>query len=140
MSLENFQIEKSHCDSRLRYLFVAGEHCDHETKNWAEKSFNVTMLNHWWQTETGHSITAHCLGYQHDTVPPKYSTGLPFPGYDGKYVNIVMLNWLDGRAHCVRILPESLRKNVPKGQNATHFTSVEGYYVYYYCGQILEEY
>ncbi|KAI5699536.1 hypothetical protein M8J75_004398 [Diaphorina citri] len=70
----------------LRYLFVAGEHCDHETKNWAEKSFNVTMLNHWWQTETGHSITAHCLGYQHDTVPPKYSTGLPFPGYDVRII------------------------------------------------------
>lgn len=46
------------------------------------------MLNHWWQTETGHSITAHCLGYQHDTVPPKYSTGLPFPGYDGKRCNL----------------------------------------------------
>lgn len=27
----------------LRHLFVAGEHCDHETKNWAHKVFNVSV-------------------------------------------------------------------------------------------------
>nr|CAD7430592.1 unnamed protein product [Timema monikensis] len=66
----------------LRNLFVAGEHCDHETKFWAEKVFNVPILNHWWQTETGHSITASCIGLNHSTSPPKFSAGMPFPGYD----------------------------------------------------------
>nr|CAD7200344.1 unnamed protein product [Timema douglasi] len=66
----------------LRNLFVAGEHCDHETKSWAEKVFNVPILNHWWQTETGHSITASCIGLNHSTSPPKFSAGMPFPGYD----------------------------------------------------------
>ncbi|XP_014226405.1 acyl-CoA synthetase short-chain family member 3, mitochondrial-like [Trichogramma pretiosum] len=66
----------------LRTIFVAGEHCDYEAKAWAEKTFKVPILNHWWQTETGHAITATCLGLAHSTNPPKYSTGMPFPGYD----------------------------------------------------------
>lgn len=41
------------------------------------------MLNHWWQTETGHSITASCLGFGHNLKPPMFSAGMPFPGYDG---------------------------------------------------------
>ncbi|XP_044742144.1 acyl-CoA synthetase short-chain family member 3, mitochondrial [Chrysoperla carnea] len=68
----------------LRHIFVAGEHCDYETKVWAENVFNVPVLNHWWQTETGHSITATCLGLGHSTNPPKYSSGMPFPGYNIK--------------------------------------------------------
>ncbi|XP_014215554.1 acyl-CoA synthetase short-chain family member 3, mitochondrial [Copidosoma floridanum] len=65
----------------LKAIFVAGEHCDYEAKAWAEKTFKAPILNHWWQTETGHAITASCLGLGHSTSPPKYSTGMPFPGY-----------------------------------------------------------
>ncbi|KAJ8667401.1 hypothetical protein QAD02_009064 [Eretmocerus hayati] len=65
----------------LRAIFVAGEHCDYEAKAWAEKAFKVPILNHWWQTETGHAVTATCLGLDHSLSPPKYSTGLPVPGY-----------------------------------------------------------
>lgn len=68
----------------LRTIFVAGEHCDYETKFWAEKTFNVPVLNHWWQTETGHAITATCVGLDHSLTPPKYTCGMPFPGYDGR--------------------------------------------------------
>lgn len=65
----------------LKYIFVAGEFCDYESKIWAEKAFKVPILNHWWQTETGHPITALCLGYGHNPSLPKSSTGLPLPGY-----------------------------------------------------------
>lgn len=41
----------------LRTIFIAGEHCDLETKMWMEKVFKVPVLNHWWQTETGSAIT-----------------------------------------------------------------------------------
>lgn len=34
----------------LRTIFVAGEHCDMETKNWIAKTFKVPVLNHWWQS------------------------------------------------------------------------------------------
>lgn len=66
----------------LRNVFIAGEHCDYETKAWAEQTLRVPILNHWWQTETGHSITATCLGLGHSLSPPKHSAGMRFPGYD----------------------------------------------------------
>ncbi|XP_014469725.1 PREDICTED: acyl-CoA synthetase short-chain family member 3, mitochondrial isoform X2 [Dinoponera quadriceps] len=66
----------------LKTIFVAGEFCDYETKAWAEKTFKVPILNNWWQSETGHPITALCLGYGHHPNLPKFSTGLPIPGYN----------------------------------------------------------
>lgn len=44
----------------------------------------VPILNHWWQTETGHAITASCIGLNHSVDPPRFTAGMPFPGYDGK--------------------------------------------------------
>ncbi|KAL3290350.1 hypothetical protein HHI36_023693 [Cryptolaemus montrouzieri] len=66
----------------LKAVMVAGEHCDYETKMWAERVFNVPVLNQWWQTETGHVMAAHCIGLGHNTNPPKYTAGMAFPGYD----------------------------------------------------------
>ncbi|XP_037925033.1 acyl-CoA synthetase short-chain family member 3, mitochondrial [Hermetia illucens] len=71
----------------LRTIFVAGEHCDLETKSWIEEKFKVPVLNHWWQTETGSAITATCLGLDQNLNPPKYTTGLPFVGYDIKVMH-----------------------------------------------------
>lgn len=75
---------RQYCMKSLRAIFIAGEHCDYETKAWIEKTFKVPVLNHWWQTETGSAITATCLGLKHSLTPPIYSTGLPLMGYDGK--------------------------------------------------------
>lgn len=69
--------------STLRTIFIAGEHCDMETKRWIEKTFKVPVLNHWWQTETGSAIAATCVGLDQSLNPPNFSTGLPFVGYDG---------------------------------------------------------
>ncbi|XP_059621935.1 acyl-CoA synthetase short-chain family member 3, mitochondrial isoform X2 [Phlebotomus argentipes] len=66
----------------LRTIFIAGEHCDLETKLWMENVFKVPVLNHWWQTETGSAITATCLGFNHSLNPPKFTTGLPYVGYE----------------------------------------------------------
>lgn len=68
----------------LRTIFVAGEHCDMETKNWIAKTFKVPVLNHWWQTETGSAITASCIGFNHSLHQPPFSAGLPFIGYESK--------------------------------------------------------
>lgn len=75
----------------LKTIFVAGEFCDYETKIWAEKAFKVPILNNWWQTETGHPITALCLGYGDNPSLPKYSTGLPIPGYHSELHFITMM-------------------------------------------------
>ncbi|EDS37512.1 acetyl-CoA synthetase [Culex quinquefasciatus] len=66
----------------LRTIFIAGEHCDIETKSWIEKTFKVPVLNNWWQTETGSAITATCVGLAQSLNPPPFTTGLPFCGYD----------------------------------------------------------
>lgn len=74
---------RSYCIKSLKKIFVAGEHCDYETKNWTENTFKVPVLNNWWQTETGHAITASCIGLGHSLDPPKYSAGMPVPGFNG---------------------------------------------------------
>ncbi|KAM3960800.1 LOW QUALITY PROTEIN: acyl-CoA synthetase short-chain family member 3, mitochondrial [Aphomia sociella] len=72
---------RRYCAKSLKTVFVAGEHCDQDTRQWAERIFGVPILNHWWQTETGSAITAACFGYGMKTVPP-HSAGYPIPGYD----------------------------------------------------------
>lgn len=45
----------------------------------------VPVLDHWWQTETGHPITSTCVGLGHSLNPPRDSSGVPVPGYNGNY-------------------------------------------------------
>ncbi|XP_065202851.1 acyl-CoA synthetase short-chain family member 3, mitochondrial isoform X1 [Planococcus citri] len=80
----NIEYGKKYSTKSLRTLFVAGEHCDYESLLWAHNVFQAPILNHWWQTETGHAITASCIGLEHSTNPPRYSAGMPFPGYNVK--------------------------------------------------------
>ncbi|KZC14230.1 PREDICTED: acyl-CoA synthetase short-chain family member 3, mitochondrial [Dufourea novaeangliae] len=80
----------------LKTVFVAGEFCDYETKIWAEQAFKVPILNNWWQSETGHPITALCLGYDHHPSLPKNSTGLPIPGY---HIDILREDGSKAEAH-----------------------------------------
>ncbi|XP_001601268.1 acyl-CoA synthetase short-chain family member 3, mitochondrial [Nasonia vitripennis] len=118
----------------LRTIFVAGEHCDYEAKAWAEKVFKVPILNHWWQTETGHAITATCLGLGHTTSPPKYSTGMPFPGY---YVEVLREDGSKAEPHELGRI--AVRLPLPPGTMSTlyhapgrfkeiYFSKYPGYY------------
>ena len=67
--------------SRFRTLFLAGERADPETLKWAEQKLGVPVIDHWWQTETGHPITQNPVGL--GLLPVKYgSPGLPMPGFD----------------------------------------------------------
>jgi len=66
--------------SSLRALFLAGERCDPDTLHWAEDALQVPVIDHWWQTETGWSICANCLGIEELPVVPG-SPGRPVPGY-----------------------------------------------------------
>uniref|UniRef100_A0A8C7N264 Acyl-CoA synthetase short-chain family member 3, mitochondrial n=1 Tax=Oncorhynchus kisutch TaxID=8019 RepID=A0A8C7N264_ONCKI len=65
------------CSSRLKSLFLAGEHCDVETLNWAKRSFGVPVLDHWWQTESGSAITSSCIGLGNSLSPPAGQAGKP---------------------------------------------------------------
>ena len=67
--------------SALRALFLAGERCDPDTLHWAEQKLGIPVIDHWWQTETGWSIAANCLGIE--KLPVKAgSVGPAAPGWD----------------------------------------------------------
>src|SRR5512132_2847898 len=65
----------------FRALFLAGERCDPETLRWAEQKLGVPVIDHWWQTETGWSIVANCLGIERLPVVPGSPTRAA-PGWD----------------------------------------------------------
>ncbi|MGK0169674.1 MAG: propionyl-CoA synthetase [Gammaproteobacteria bacterium] len=50
--------------SHLRALFLAGERTDPDTLHWAQRQLKVPVIDHWWQTETGWSICANCIGIE----------------------------------------------------------------------------
>ena len=79
--------------SGFRTLFLAGERCDPDTLFWAEEKLRVPVIDHWWQTETGWSIAANCLGIEPLPVKPGSPTR-PVPGWD--------LRVLDSDGHPVK--------------------------------------
>ncbi|MEM7269967.1 MAG: AMP-binding protein [Pseudomonadota bacterium] len=67
--------------SCLRSLFLAGERSDPDTIEWAKAQLGVPVVDHWWQTEVGWSITAVPLGFEAMSI--KMGTaGVGMPGYD----------------------------------------------------------
>ena len=67
--------------SCLQSLFLAGERTDPDTLNWAKDKLGVPIIDHWWQTETGWSICANCLGIE--PLPIKDgSPTRPVPGWE----------------------------------------------------------
>jgi propionyl-CoA synthetase len=67
--------------SCLRTLFLAGERSDPDTINWAQTNLKVPVVDHWWQTETGWSIAANCMGLHEFPIKPGSPTKAA-PGWD----------------------------------------------------------
>jgi len=85
--------------SKLEALFLAGERCDPPTADWASALLKKPVIDHWWQTETGWSISGNFRGF--GLFPAKFgSGGKPAPGYD------------------LRVLDEG-GQEVPRGQIGT---------------------
>ena len=74
-------ILKKYSTSSLKALFLAGERSDPDTLAWAEKHLKVPVIDHWWQTETGWSIAANCLGIEQLAVKHG-SPSKPVPGWN----------------------------------------------------------
>uniref|UniRef100_H2ZN28 Acyl-CoA synthetase short-chain family member 3, mitochondrial n=1 Tax=Ciona savignyi TaxID=51511 RepID=H2ZN28_CIOSA len=120
--------------SSMRTLFVAGEHCDVDTMRWSKAAFQVPVLDHWWQTETGSAITASCVGLGNRPDPPESSTGLPVPGWNLKVVDNNGVEVKRGTlGNIVAQLPlppgtfQTLWNQDERFQN-TYFTKYEGHY------------
>ena len=77
----NGELIKDYDLSSLRYQFLAGERCDPDTLKWCETKLGVPTIDHWWQTETGWSIAANCMGIE--ALPVKAgSPARPIPTCD----------------------------------------------------------
>lgn len=66
----------------LARIFVAGEYADPTLLDWARAYFRKPVVNHWWQTETGWSITAHFFGLpEPEPITRLNDIGRPAPGF-----------------------------------------------------------
>ncbi|OUI87293.1 AMP-binding protein [Acetobacter tropicalis] len=66
----------------LARVFVAGEYADPTLLDWARAYFRKPVVNHWWQTETGWSITAHFFGLpEPEPITLLNDIGRPAPGF-----------------------------------------------------------
>ena len=72
---------KRHDLSRLEALYLAGERCDPDTIIWSQRLLGKPVVDHWWQTETGWTITGNFRGLGLFPTKPG-SGGKPAPGYD----------------------------------------------------------
>ena len=72
--------------SHFRAQFLAGERCDPDTLEWTGQHLGVPVIDHWWQTETGWSIAATCLGID-DTPIRVGSPGRAVPGWTVEVVD-----------------------------------------------------
>jgi propionyl-CoA synthetase len=105
----------------FRALFLAGERCDPDTLEWAEKRLGVPVIDHWWQTETGWPIVSNPLGLERFPVKPGSPTK-PMPGYDVQVLDEDGRQVPDGTIGSVVIkLP------LPPGTLPTLWENEEGY-------------
>eukprot|EP00794_Sanderia_malayensis_P018224 gene18224-20042_t len=70
---------KRYMMSKFRTLWVAGEHADYNSVEWARKVFKTPVLDNWWQTETGWAMTCHSLGLGMPTDYKTVNCGKPVP-------------------------------------------------------------
>jgi propionyl-CoA synthetase len=68
--------------TNLHYLFLAGERCDPATHDWVSRTTGITVVDHWWQTESGWPMLATLVGLADMPPPRPGSAGHPVPGYD----------------------------------------------------------
>ncbi len=66
----------------LRTLFLAGEPLDAPSYHWVQDNLaGVTVIDHYWQTESGWPILANCLGVEQEEIKPGSPT-FPVYGWD----------------------------------------------------------
>ena len=72
---------KQHDLSKLQVIYSAGERLDPPTEAWLTENTGKSVVDHWWQTETGWAITANMQGVEPMPIKAGSST-VPVPGFD----------------------------------------------------------
>ncbi|XP_076471572.1 acyl-CoA synthetase short-chain family member 3, mitochondrial-like isoform X2 [Babylonia areolata] len=115
-------------------LFLAGEHCDHETMDWIRDLIQKPVLDNWWQTESGWPITSTCFGLNMHLFPPPGVTGKPVPGWNVKVMDEEGRETEDGELGEIFIklpLPPGAFSTLWEADERfkeTYFSQKEGYY------------
>jgi propionyl-CoA synthetase len=99
--------------SAFKTLFLAGERSDPDTLAWAERILQVPVIDHWWQTETGWSIAANCVGL--GMLPVKH--GSPSKAAPGNDVRVLAEDGSEQAAGKIGAL--SVRLPLPPGSAPT---------------------
>jgi len=74
-------LRKKYDTSSLQSLFLAGERCDVATLEWLQDLLGVPVIDHWWQTESGHPMISNMMGVE--MLPVKSgSAGKSVAGFD----------------------------------------------------------
>ncbi|MDC8831710.1 acetate--CoA ligase [Alteromonas gilva] len=72
--------------SSLSTIFMAGERLDPPTYLWTAEKTAKSIVDHWWQTETGWAICANPMGIEEMPAKPGSST-FPTPGFNVKILD-----------------------------------------------------
>ncbi len=119
--------------SCLETLYLAGERADPPTIEWAREQLKVPVIDHWWQTETGWTITGNPAGLEMLDIPTG-SAGAPMPGYDIRILDEGGNEVADGTlgAICVKLpMPPSSLPTVWGADDRfikSYMTTFPGYY------------
>lgn len=130
----NCELIKEYDLSHFRGLFVAGEHLDKDTMQWARRAISAPVYDNWWQTETGWAITAHAVGLGRPMDEHLQTTGKPVPGYNVKILKNGLTEADRGDLGQVVVklpLPPGTMATLWKADDRfvkTYFTKYPGYY------------
>jgi propionyl-CoA synthetase len=80
------ELMKQHDLSSLKALYLAGEPLDENTSAWVADALGVSIIDNYWQTETGWPILSIAKGVE-DKPTRLGSPGVPMPGYRVKILN-----------------------------------------------------
>ncbi len=80
------QLKAAYDTTSLDYLFLAGERTDIATLNWCEQMLQVPVIDHWWQTESGHPMICNMTGIEVSSIKPG-SVGQVVAGFEIDILN-----------------------------------------------------
>jgi len=130
--------------SCLNVLYLAGERADPDTIEWAQKTLNVPVIDHWWQTETGYAIVANPMGIE--PLPVKIgSPSVAMPGYDVQILDEADHQMPVGEMGAIAIklpLPPGTLPNLWNAEDRfrkSYLTTFPGYYETGDAGMIDED-
>lgn len=115
------ELMRSYDLSRWEALYFAGERLDPDTFEWTTSTFDIPVIDNWWQTETGWPIAANPRGIGLLPIKPG-SPSVAMPGYD--------IQILDGAGHQEPASVEgniSIRLPLPPGTLTTVWGDDERY-------------